>query len=369
MNVEKSPMEEKAVHSWSRLSSAGKSAFEEALRVFNPMSKDLTDTEMQLVTFLQGLREEGHQPTILSSKDVYGYNSTTADTPPLPPPTTTAGPKCPAKNTSAQSRSHSKNQTGKLANSRVDISAKLSSKSSTKNSTNLLLTSLKQSDSAKTRGSRVKFPSDVYAGAFPSMKLSVVLEALVPFKTTASSLASFKEQPLVTASKQNAKGKNNKAYQSLIKDPSTLNGVVLNGISGKILKENDACKAFEILNGRFLVHSHPHCNGMSQAKHNAKLQTDGTNREAKLQNGGDRDKKRKLSEVFEGTPVKKRIQITLPSVRRSPFDKDKYNLLKSTVIKIDKRSSDEEVRRKAQQMLRMNLSPVLRIQPLFVGLQ
>ncbi|XP_073425713.1 coiled-coil domain-containing protein 71 [Dendrobates tinctorius] len=370
MNVEKSPMEEKAVYSWSRLSSAGKSAFEEALRVFNPMSKDLTDTETQLVTFLQGLREEGHQPTILSSKDVYGYNSTTADTPPLPPPTTTmTRPKCPAKNTSAQSRSHSKNQTGKLASPRVDISAKLSSKSSTKNSTNLLLTSLNQSDSAKTRGSRVKFPSGVYTEAFPSMKLSVVLEALVPFKTTASSLASFKEQPLVTASKQNAKGKNNKAYQSLMKDTSTLNGVVLNGISGKILKENDACKAFEILNGRFLVHSHPHCNGMSQAKHNAKLQTDSTNREAKLQMGGDRDKKRKLSEVSEGTPVKKRIQITLPSVRRSPFDKDKYNLLKSTVIKIDKKSSDDEVRRKAQQMLRMNLSPVLRIQPLFVGLQ
>ncbi|XP_073500945.1 coiled-coil domain-containing protein 71 isoform X1 [Phyllobates terribilis] len=368
MNVEKSPMEEKAVHSWSRLSSAGKSAFEEALRVFNPMSKDLTDTETQLVTFLQGLREEGHQPTILSSKEVYGYNSITADTPPPLPPTT-AGPKCPAKNTSAQSRSHSKNQTGKPANPRVDISAKLSSKSPTKNSTNLLLTSLKQSDSAKTRGSSVKFPSDVYPGAFPSMKLSVVLEALVPFKSTASSLASFKEQPLVTASKQNAKGKNNKAYPALIKDPSTLNGVVLNGISGKILKENDACKAFEILNGRFLVHSHPHCNGMAQAKHNAKLQMDGTNREGKPQTGGDRGKKRKLSEFSEGTPVKKRIQITLPLVRRSPFDKDKYNLLKSTVIKIDKKSSDEEVRRKAQQMLRMNLSPVLRIQPLFVGLQ
>ncbi|KAM4023431.1 coiled-coil domain-containing protein 71 isoform 1-T3 [Anomaloglossus baeobatrachus] len=369
MNVEKSPMEEKAVHSWSRLSSAGKSAFEEALRVFNPMSKDLTDTETQLVTFLQGLREEGYQPTVLSSKDVYGYNSTTADTPPLPPrSTTTAGPKCPPKNTSSQSRSHSKNQSGKPANSRVDISAKLSSRSSTKNSSNLLLTSLKQSDSDKTRGSRVEFPSDVYPGAYPSMKLSVVLEALVPFKTTASSLASLKEQPLVTASKQNAKGKNNKAYQSLMKDTSTLNGVVLNGINGKILKENDACKAFEILNGRFLVHSHPHCNGIAQAKHNSKLQTDGTNRESKRQTG-DRDKKRKLGEVFEGAPLKKRIHITLPLVRRSPFDKDKYNLLKSTVIKIDKKSSDEEVRRKAQQILRMNLSPVLRIQPLFVGLQ
>lgn len=366
MNVEKSPMEEKAVHSWSRLSSVGKSAFEEALRVFNPMSKDLTDTETQLVTFLQGLREEGYQPTILSSKDVYGYNSTTADTPPPPPP---AGPKCPPKNTStvSSSKSHSKNQTGKPANPKVDISvnaAKISSRHSTKNSTNLLLTSLKQSDSEKTKGSCVEFPSNMYPGVFPAMKLSVVLEALVPFKATASSVASLKEQRLVIASKQNAKGKNKKAYQSLMKETSSLNGIVLNGVNGKILKENDACKAFEILNGRFLVHSHPYCNGMAQTKHNSKVQTD----VAKPQLG-DRDKKRKLNEVSEEAPVNKRIQITLPLVKRSPFDKDKYNLLKSTVIKIDKTSSDEEVRRKAQQILRVNLSPVLRIQPLFVSLQ
>ncbi|XP_056380727.1 coiled-coil domain-containing protein 71 isoform X2 [Hyla sarda] len=365
MNVQKSQMEEKAVHSWSRLSSAGKSAFEEALRVFNPMSKDLTDTETQLVTFLQGLREEGYQPTILSSKDVYGYNSTTADTPPPPP---TAGPKCPPKSTSAvsSSRSHSKNQIGKPGNTRVDISvnaAKISSKHSNRNSAsrNLLLTSLKHSDTEKTKRSCVEFPSDMYPDVFPAMKLSVVLEALVPFKATASSLASLKEQPLIIASKQNAKGKNNKAYQSLIKGNSSLNG-----INGKILKENDACKAFEILNGRFLVNPHPHCNGMAQTRHNSKLQTDVTNKDTKL---GDRDKKRKLSEVSEEAPVHKRIQITLPLVKRSPFDKDKYNLLKSTVIKIDKTSSDEEVRRKAQKILRVNLSPVLRIQPLFVSLQ
>ncbi|XP_075687825.1 coiled-coil domain-containing protein 71 [Rhinoderma darwinii] len=367
MNVDKGQMEEKAVHSWSRLSSAGKSAFEEALRVFNPMSKDLTDTETQLVTFLQGLREEGYQPTILSSKDVYGYNSTTADTPPPPPPPS-VGPKCPPKNTSGvSSRSHSKNQTGKPANPRVGISvnaSKMSNKHLTRNSTNLLLTSLKQSDSEKTKGSCVGFPSDMYPGVFPAMKLSVVLEALVPFKAAASSLASLKEQPLGIASKQNAKGKN-KAYQSLMKET---NGVVLNGINGRILKENDACKAFQILNGRILVHSHPHCNGMTQTKRNSKVQMDVTNREAKQQMGA-RGKKRKLNEVSEEAPVHKRIQITLPLVKRSPFDKDKYNLLKSAVIKIDKTSSDDEVRRKAQQILRVNLSPVLRIQPLFVSLQ
>lgn len=81
MNIAVNNVEEKAVHSWSRIYSAGQKVLEEALRVFNPMSKDLSDTETQLVAFIQGLKEEGFQPTILRSKDVYGYSSCTADTP------------------------------------------------------------------------------------------------------------------------------------------------------------------------------------------------------------------------------------------------------------------------------------------------
>lgn len=72
MNIAVNNEEEKAVHSWSRISSAGHKVLEEALRVFNPMSKDLSDTETQLVAFIQGLKEEGYQPTVLRSKDVYG---------------------------------------------------------------------------------------------------------------------------------------------------------------------------------------------------------------------------------------------------------------------------------------------------------
>ncbi|XP_030634492.1 uncharacterized protein ccdc71 [Chanos chanos] len=69
---------ERAVLSWSRFATAGQTALEEALRVFNPLSKDLLDTERQMVSFLQELREEGHRPTVLRSKDVYGYKSCTA---------------------------------------------------------------------------------------------------------------------------------------------------------------------------------------------------------------------------------------------------------------------------------------------------
>uniref|UniRef100_A0A3P9A5E5 Uncharacterized protein n=1 Tax=Esox lucius TaxID=8010 RepID=A0A3P9A5E5_ESOLU len=71
------PVGEKAVNSWSRIASAGQAVLLETLQILNPMSRDLSDTE-ELVSFLQGLKEEGHKPTVLRSKDVYGYRSCTA---------------------------------------------------------------------------------------------------------------------------------------------------------------------------------------------------------------------------------------------------------------------------------------------------
>uniref|UniRef100_A0AAZ3QDX1 Coiled-coil domain containing 71 n=1 Tax=Oncorhynchus tshawytscha TaxID=74940 RepID=A0AAZ3QDX1_ONCTS len=73
------PVVEKAVNSWSRIASAGQTVLFEALQILNPMSKDLSDTE-ELVSFVQGLKEEGHKPKVLRSKDVYGYRSCTAKT-------------------------------------------------------------------------------------------------------------------------------------------------------------------------------------------------------------------------------------------------------------------------------------------------
>ncbi|KAM7401656.1 hypothetical protein PAMP_016952 [Pampus punctatissimus] len=68
--------ERRAVHSWSRISSAGHSVLLDAVKILSPMSRDLSSTE-ELVKFLQELSEEGHQPTVLHSKDVYGYRSST----------------------------------------------------------------------------------------------------------------------------------------------------------------------------------------------------------------------------------------------------------------------------------------------------
>ncbi|XP_058488006.1 uncharacterized protein ccdc71 [Solea solea] len=69
--------ERRAVHSWSRISSAGHSVLLDALKILSPMSRDLSSTE-ELVTFLQELNEEGHKPTVLRSKEVYGYRSCTS---------------------------------------------------------------------------------------------------------------------------------------------------------------------------------------------------------------------------------------------------------------------------------------------------
>ncbi|KAI4827101.1 hypothetical protein KUCAC02_030525 [Chaenocephalus aceratus] len=44
--------------------------------ILSPMSRDLSSSE-ELVTFLQELAEEGHKPTVLRSKDVYSYRSST----------------------------------------------------------------------------------------------------------------------------------------------------------------------------------------------------------------------------------------------------------------------------------------------------
>ncbi|KAM4613153.1 uncharacterized protein ccdc71 [Polymixia lowei] len=64
----------RAIHSWSRITSAGQSVLLEALQILSPMSHSLSDTQ-ELLSFLQEVREEGHKATVLHSKDVYGYRS------------------------------------------------------------------------------------------------------------------------------------------------------------------------------------------------------------------------------------------------------------------------------------------------------
>lgn len=187
MSVVVQHVEEKAVHSWSRISTAGKKALEEALLVFNPMSQDLSATEAQLVAFLQGLRDDGFQPTILRSGDVYGYSSCTAKPPSqtklqarAPTPATTSPP-------ASAPRTAMRLPAGRATLLPMPLSGRLAKASTpalTKHATtNLLLSSLKQSNASHARGRAMGFPAHLYPGVYPAMRLSVVLEALVPLKT------------------------------------------------------------------------------------------------------------------------------------------------------------------------------------------
>ncbi|XP_009957788.1 PREDICTED: coiled-coil domain-containing protein 71-like [Leptosomus discolor] len=390
MNIAVNNVEEKAVHSWSRISSAGQKVLEEALRVFNPMSKDLSDTETQLVAFIQGLKEEGYQPTILRSKDVYGYSSCTADTPsqtkestPHSCATAAESTKGPARNTAAVPKV-SAPPTGVRVNS-SKVSAQPVSKG---DSTNLLLSSLKQTRSGTSKAAAVGFPTSVYPDVYPAMRLSVVLEALVPLKTSASCLESKyargrlgispSDLKLLKASSplrqfssgKAAKATEGKRYKRLIqKAPNspTLALNLLKGPKGGVLQESNACKASGVLNGRVTGSSSQGCTTAPQSK-TLKIKdkealvgkTEWTNSSAYRESVG--QKKRRATEAREA-PQRKKAN-TIPIQNKSRRAQSTLNLLKFRAIKVGNSSSDDEVRRRAQKILRVNLSPVIRIQPL-----
>ncbi|XP_060622493.2 coiled-coil domain-containing protein 71 [Anolis sagrei] len=385
MNVEADNAEEKAVHSWSRISSAGQKALEEALRVFNPMSKDLSDTETQLVAFLQGLREEGYQPTILRSKDVYGYSSCTARMPSQKKgsaqDTSTTAPisesaKVPARNmgTMAKASSH---LAGIIVSSSKNSARPLSKN---RNATNLLLNSLKRTRSGTSRASAMGFPANMYPGVYPAMRLSVVLEALVPIKATASCLESkckeghlgispsdLKLLKAASASRQSATIKANqldsKDYRHIIKkvpDSTSLTVSLMKGPKGGILRESNACKASGILNGR--ISGSPSQSCSTAATRNKEPSVDKTEWRGESSLQETVGQKRKKGEERKELPCRKKPS-SVPSPSQVELASKTLNLLKFQAIKVNS-SSDDELRRRAQRILRVNLSPVIRIQPL-----
>ncbi|KAM6256978.1 coiled-coil domain-containing protein 71 [Porphyrio hochstetteri] len=390
MNIAVNNVEEKAVHSWSRITSAGQKVLEEALRVFNPMSKDLSDTETQLVAFLQGLKEEGYQPTILRSKDVYGYSSCTADT---PTQTKQSSPhSCAAAAEAAKSPARNTAALAKVSASPTSVSvnsSKVSAQPIPKgDSTNLLLSSLKQTRSGTSRAAAVGFPAGMYPDVYPAMRLSVVLEALVPLKTTAACLESSctrgrlgisrSDLKLLKASSQSrrfssskgAKGTEGKGYKRSVRkalDSATLTLNLLKGPKGGVLQESNACKASGVLNGRVTGSSSQGCAAAPQAKTlkikdkeplvgKTEWKDSSTYRESVGQ------KRRRAMEAREA-PQRKKIN-TIPVRNKSRQAQSTLNLLKFRAIKVGNSSSDDEVRRRAQKILRVNLSPVIRIQPL-----
>lgn len=427
-------VEEKAVHSWSRISTAGKKALEEALLVFNPMSQDLSATEAQLVAFLQGLRDDGFQPTILRSGDVYGYSSCTASPPSqtklqartINPPATSLPARAPQTAVSVpagQATLLPVPLSGRLAKGSTPTLAKHAT-------TNLLLSSLKQSNASNTSGTTVGFPAHLYPGVYPAMQLSVVLEALVPLKTpcldvkhrTQSLQLSLAKSPLkLRKGSGNPQSKAPRRITSkglkyqTSKGPGAglrrgagtqSNGSRVKGRSALGSKAVQA-KASQTLTKAARAHASVARTQTKTVRVKAKAkQAKPTAARAKTKATVVRDKakdkvvqakakaartkhrgrpkgsaqtrtgraslknrsetvgqKRKKAEETKGLPPKKRARRALrsPKVWLGPGT---AKPLKSQTIKVDRKCSDDEVRQCAQQILRVNLSPIVWVQPL-----
>lgn len=434
MSMVEQHVEEKAVHSWSRISTAGKKALEEALLVFNPMSQDLSATEAQLVAFLQGLRDDGFQPTILRSGDVYGYSSCTAN-----PPSQT---KLQARTTSPSATSLSSRATktavslpaaqatllpvplsGRLAKGSTPALAKHAA-------TNLLLSSLKQSNASDTSAATVGFPAHLYPGVYPAMHLSVVLEALVPLKTPCLG-AKHRAQPLqlslANSSLKLRKGSGNpqsKAPRKItskglkcltskgpgagprhgagtqnsgprVKGCSDLGTKTVKAKASQTLtKTAGACASVAQTQPKAVrirakaTQAKPRAARAkakatvvrdkakakvgqakakaAQAKHKRRPKGSVQTRTGRvsLKNCSETvGQKRKKAEEAKGLPPKKRARLVLrpPKAWLGPAATKPR---KSHTIKVDRKFSDDEVRQWAQQILRVNLSPVVWLQPL-----
>ncbi|NXX44791.1 CCD71 protein, partial [Tricholaema leucomelas] len=390
MNIAVNNVEEKAVHSWSRISSAGQKVLEESLRVFNPMSKDLSDTETQLVAFIQSLKEEGYQPTVLRSKDVYGYSSCTADT---PSPTkegvqhscadATESAKGPPRYTAAMAEVPASPTRVSVNSSRVSAQSVLKG-----DSTNLLLSSLKQTRSGTSKATSGGYSASTYPNVYPAMRLSVVLEALVPLKTTTSCLESkytrrrvgispsdlkllrAASPPRQFSSGKTTKVTEGKGYKRLVKkapDPATLALKLLKGPKGGVLQESNACKASGVLNGRVTGSSSQGCTTAQQSRTLKIKDKEALVRKTEWKDSGTYQesvgqKRRRAAEAREA-PQRKKAN-TIPVRNKSRRAQSTLNLMKFQAIKVGNSSSDDEVRRRAQKILRVNLSPVIRIQPL-----
>ncbi|XP_004581811.2 coiled-coil domain-containing protein 71 [Ochotona princeps] len=442
MSVVVQHVEEKAVHSWSRISTAGKKALEEALLVFNPMSRDLSATEAQLVAFLQGLRDDGFQPTILRSGDVYGYSSCTASPPSqtklqarAPNPATTAPP-------ASTPQTALRLPAGRATLLPMSLSGRLAKASApalTKHATtNLLLSSLKQSSASRARGATVGFPAHLYPGVYPAMRLSVVLEALVPLKTPMPCLgtkhkAQSLQLPLADSPlklrKGSGKGPGNPRPRAPRKSTSkgpkcltrkasgatpqqgtkscgktyratgSLSGLRVKGGSAlgtktdqgklvrtlakaarsrakaartraKVAKARAKAKAAQIKARAVAAHARARAKakaipiqprGRGRPKGSVKARTARKSQKVHRETAG---QKRKRAEEAKDLPPKKRTRRLGPRSPKAWLGPGAAKLLNLRAIKVDRMSSDEEVRQWAQRVLRVNLSPVIRLQPL-----
>ncbi|KAL4646352.1 coiled-coil domain-containing protein 71-like [Arapaima gigas] len=358
MNCEE--VAEKAVHSWSRFTSAGKTALLEALKVFSPMSKDLLDTEIQLMSFLQGLKEEGYKPTVLKSKDVYGYNSCTAE--PLPEANLS---KTLDPNKLSKVQKHAKRRGRRTGSKKKDINYTLlnaAAKIILKNQPKILLTNLSRESLKQT-----VHPSTVLTvrPVQPYLKLTNIIEPSgshmarlqihtglgsrsisVPGSHRPPTLTRTSVQPLENSGRvKKMLALEKRALSCAMKVGTGLTGDCSPDMfqNGRVLKESNSYKMAPVKFGALNVR-------------NKKL--------AWGRKGSAQVRKRKRPDEPEDNVLRKKAKSGLWVVKSKDDMRPNEEKLRFKVIKVDDSITDEEVRRKAQKILRVNLSPVIEIRPL-----
>ncbi|KAJ8361045.1 hypothetical protein SKAU_G00175700 [Synaphobranchus kaupii] len=355
MNCEEE-VPQKAVHSWSRIASAGQTALVEALRVFSPMSKDLSDTEMQLVSFLQGLKDEGHKPIVLKSKDVYGYTSCTTE--PLPAERTHKPLDITTKVSKVQKATRRRGKKALCKKKEIDYTLlSAAAKMIVKNQPKIMLTNLPRESLKRTVLSKPPLFTVRPVQVQPCLKLANITGAsrghtarlLIRSDkgpggiTLANShcpitLSGIPVPPLETA------GKTPKAVVSKNMRPVSCPvkvGVALIGDSapvvcrnGRLLNESGNYKMVPVSFGQAGVASD-------------------------TLRWRDKDAVRVLN-CQKDLDMSRSVWV----MKGQEDSKLNENNLRLKVIKVDDSITDEEVRRKAQKILQVNLSPVIQIQPL-----
>lgn len=327
--------ERRAVHSWSRISSAGHNVLLDALKILSPMSRDLSSSE-ELVTFLQELNEEGHKPTVLRSKDVYGYRSCTNQ------PLTEDMLKPPNRNVRPTAKRRGRRPPAKKRE--VHPSWNTSERSSPRIQgvrPPELLVDHHAIICSRTPSRAVEMSQALQVR--PCLRLTNI-EGLSGFHTARlqihTSWDSSSEAPSVAFSQQ--------------QHPPTLSGIPLQPSQNGGGAPTKAVALFSQkslscpirLDGALIGDSAPvfYANGRAFPETHTELTSNGWR-----SNGLHRD----------GRGPK---ELNTPTRQRNGW-KDK-NSFRLKVIKVDDSRSVAEARRKAQKILQVNLSPVIQIQPL-----
>lgn len=327
--------EQRAVHSWSRISSAGHSVLLDALKILSPMSRDLSSSE-ELVTFLQDLSEEGHKPIVLRSKDVYGYRSCTTQ------PLTEDMLKAPNRNVRPTAKRRGKKPLTKKRE--VHPSWNTSEKSSPRiqgvRPPELLVDH--HAIICSRTPSRTAEMSEALQSQ-PCLRLTNI-KGLSGFHTARLQIHTSWDSSSEATSVAFAQQQPPPALSGIPLQPSQNGGVAPTKAVALFSQKSLSCPLR--LDGALIGDSAPvfYANGRAFPETDIELTSNGWKSYSLHQDGrGPKD-------------------LNNPTRQRNGW-KDK-NSFRWKVIKVDDSRSVAEARRKAQKILQVNLSPVIQIQPL-----